>query len=135
MNSLDAGFERTCATMDESSRSLGVAPLRTLLRVNVPLLRGTLLAAGLLVFVDVLKELPLTLILRPFDFDTLATRAFQLAMDEQVARSALPSLLIIAIGLIPVVLLTRLMEGDRAGDGEAAAGALPGVQPDGITRT
>ncbi|MDE0394660.1 MAG: iron ABC transporter permease [Gammaproteobacteria bacterium] len=135
MNSLDAGFERTCANMDESSRSLGVAPLRTLLRVNVPLLRGTLLAAGLLVFVDVLKELPLTLILRPFDFDTLATRAFQLAMDEQVARSALPSLLIIAIGLIPVVLLTRLMEGDRGGDGEAPAGALAGVHPAGITRT
>ena len=93
------------------------------------------LAAGLLVFVDVLKELPLTLILRPFDFDTLATRAFQLAMDEQVARSALPSLLIIAIGLIPVVLLTRLMEGARGGDGEAPAGALAGVHPAGITRT
>ncbi len=109
LNPLDSGFERTCGNLDETSRSLGVPPLRTLLRVDVPLLRGTLLSAGLLVFVDVLKELPLTLILRPFDFDTLATRAFQLAMDEQVARSALPALLIVFTGMIPVILLSRLI--------------------------
>jgi len=113
LNPIDSGFERTCGSLDESSRSLGVSPLRTLLRVDIPILRGTLLAAGLLVFVDVLKELPLTLILRPFDFDTLATRTFQLAMDEQLARSALPSLLIIATGLIPVMLLSRIMGGTR----------------------
>ena len=130
LNSLDSGFERTCAHLDETSRSLGVTPLRTLIRVDVPLLRGTLLAAGLLVFVDVLKELPLTLILRPFDFDTLATRAFQLAMDEQVARSALPALLIIGIGLIPVVLLSRLMGEDG---GEAPAAGLAGAHAPGGT--
>jgi iron(III) transport system permease protein len=77
--------------------------------VDIPLLRGTLVSAGLLVFVDVLKELPLTLILRPFDFDTLATRAFQLAMDEQVAESALPALLVIVVGLVPVLVLSRLI--------------------------
>ena len=111
LNPLDSGFERTCGNLDETSRSLGLPPLRTLLKVDVPLLRGTLLSAGLLVFVDILKELPLTLILRPFDFDTLATRAFQLAMDEQVARSAFPALLIIVTGMIPVILLSRLIGG------------------------
>lgn len=109
LNPLDSGFERTCGNLDETSRSLGVPPLKTLLKVDVPLLRGTLLSAGLLVFVDILKELPLTLILRPFNFNTLATRAFQLAMDEQVARSALPALLIIVTGMIPVILLSRLI--------------------------
>jgi iron(III) transport system permease protein len=109
INPIDSGFERICGNLDETSRSLGATPLRTLLRVDLPLLRGTLAAAGLLVFVDVMKELPLTLILRPFDFDTLATRAFQLASDEQVARSALPALLIIVVGLLPVILLSRLI--------------------------
>jgi iron(III) transport system permease protein len=109
LNPVDAGFERICGNLDETSRSLGSPPMKTLLRVNIPLLKGTLLSAGLLVFVDVLKELPLTLILRPFDFDTLATRTFQLAMDEQVARSALPALLIILTGIVPVIVLSRLI--------------------------
>lgn len=109
INPLDSGFERICGNLDETSRSLGASPMRTLLRVDLPLLKGTLAAAALLVFVDVMKELPLTLILRPFDFDTLATRAFQLASDEQVARSALPALLIICVGLLPVILLSRLI--------------------------
>jgi iron(III) transport system permease protein len=113
LNPIDSGFERICGNLDETSRSLGAPPMRTLLRVNVPLLRGTLLSAGLLVFVDVLKELPLTLILRPFDFDTLATRAFQLAMDEEVARSALPALLIIVTGMVPVIVLSRLIGRSR----------------------
>ncbi len=113
LNPVDSGFERVCGTLDETSRSLGCSPLRTLWRVDLPLLRGTLVAAGLLVFVDVLKELPLTLILRPFDFDTLATRAFQLASDEQVARSALPALLIVAVGTIPVILLSRIIARQR----------------------
>jgi iron(III) transport system permease protein len=114
LNPVDSGFERICGSLDETSRSLGSPPMRTLLRVDIPLLKGTLVSAGLLVFVDVLKELPLTLILRPFDFDTLATRAFQLAMDEQVAESALPALLIILVGTVPVVLLNRLISRQRA---------------------
>lgn len=103
----EAGFERVCGSLDETARSLGQPPFRTLRTVNLPLLRGTLLAAGLLVFVDVLKELPLTLLLRPFDFDTLATTAYQLAEDELVAQSAHPALLIVLTGLIPVLLLNR----------------------------
>jgi len=113
LNPVDSGFERVCGNLDETSRSLGVSPLRTLWKVDLPLLRGTLVAAALLVFVDVLKELPLTLILRPFDFDTLATRAFQLASDEQVARSALPALLIVAVGTVPVILLSRIIARQR----------------------
>jgi len=115
LNPIDSGFERTCRNVDEAARSLGTPPLRTLLRVDIPLLRGAILTAGLLVFVDVLKELPLTLILRPFNFDTLATRAFQLAMDEQVARSSLPALLIILTGLVPILILSRLIRGEREG--------------------
>ncbi len=114
LNPVDSGFERVCGNLDETSRSLGMPPLRTLWKVDLPLLRGTLVSAGLLVFVDVLKELPLTLILRPFDFDTLATRAFQLASDEQVARSALPALLIILVAMVPVILLSRIIARQRA---------------------
>jgi iron(III) transport system permease protein len=108
-SSVEAGLERVCGEVDAASRALGAAPLRTLRRVTLPLLRGTLAGAVLLVFVDVLKELPLTLILRPFNFDTLATKAFQLASIEQVAESAVPALLIIAAGVLPVVLLSRLI--------------------------
>ena len=119
LNPIESGFKRLCGNLDDTSRSLGVAPLKTLWKVDLPLLRGTLISAALLVFVDVLKELPLTLILRPFNFDTLATRAFQLATDEQLARSAVPALLIIVVGLVPVILLNRLIgggEGSRLKD-------------------
>ena len=111
LNPIESGFKRLCGNLDDTSRSLGVPPLKTLWKVDLPLLRGTLISAGLLVFVDVLKELPLTLILRPFNFDTLATRAFQLATDEQLARSAVPALLIIAVGLVPVIVLNKLIGG------------------------
>jgi iron(III) transport system permease protein len=77
--------------------------------VSLPLLRGTLLGAVILVFVDVLKELPLTLILRPFNFDTLATRAYQLATDELVAVSSNYALVIILAGIIPVIVLNRVV--------------------------
>jgi iron(III) transport system permease protein len=112
LNPLESGFKRICGNLDETSRSLGVPPLKTLLKVDLPLLRGTILSAALLVFVDVLKELPLTLILRPFNFDTLATRAFQLATDEQLTQSAMPALLIIAVGLVPVIVLNKLIGRD-----------------------
>jgi iron(III) transport system permease protein len=81
------------------------------------------------VFVDALKELPLTLILRPFDFDTLATRAFQLAMDEQVARSALPALLIVLTGMVPVILLSRLIGQHPEYGSNATPAQLAGPHP------
>src|SRR5690606_10749599 len=108
---VEAGLERIGPNLTEASRMLGVRPLRTLLRVELPLLRGTIVAAGTLVVIDVLKELPLTLILRPFNVDTLATRAFQLATDEQVAESAPAALLVIACATTVIAFLHRTLDG------------------------
>ncbi|MDZ7780080.1 MAG: iron ABC transporter permease [Gemmatimonadota bacterium] len=107
---VEAGLERVGTNLTEASRMLGARPLRTLLRIEVPLLRGTLVAAGTLVVIDVLKELPLTLILRPFNFDTLATRAFQLASDEQIAESAPAALLVILCATVVVAFLHRTLD-------------------------
>ncbi|MEX2584562.1 MAG: iron ABC transporter permease [Gemmatimonadota bacterium] len=108
--SVEAGFTRIGQNLPAASRVLGAPPLRTLARIELPLLRRALLAAGTLVFIDVLKELPLTLILRPFNFDTLATRAFQLASDEQVAQSAPAALLVIVTAGLVVGVLHRSFE-------------------------
>jgi iron(III) transport system permease protein len=107
---VEAGLEKIGDTLTSASRTLGASPLRTLLRIELPLLRGSLVAAATLVVIDVLKELPLTLILRPFNLDTLATRSFQLATDEQVAQSAPAALIIIASASIVVVLLHRTLD-------------------------
>jgi len=111
-NSVDAGYEKIGANLSMASTLLGASPLKTLTRIHIPLLTPSLLAALILVFIDVLKELPLTLILRPFNFDTLATRAFELASDEQLPESAIYALSIILLGLIPVVFLNKLMKGE-----------------------
>jgi iron(III) transport system permease protein len=84
-NSIESGFQNIPLSLDHSSRSLGHSKFKTLAAINMPLLTGPVIAAALLVFIDVLKELPLTLILRPFNFDTLAIRAFEYASDERVA--------------------------------------------------
>ena len=86
---------------------------RVLRAVHVPMLRGTLLTAVLLVFVDVLKELPATLILRPFNFNTLAVRAYELASDERLADASSAALAIVVTGIIPVILLSRSIAVDR----------------------
>jgi iron(III) transport system permease protein len=108
-NPIDAGFKKVCSNLDEASRSLGVSPFPTLLKINIPLIKGTILSGALLVFVDVLKELPLTFILRPFNFNTLATKAFELAGDERVAESSNAALIIIATGILPIILLSNLI--------------------------
>ena len=95
--------------MEDAARSLGLGPAATLARVHLPMMRPSLVTAALLVFVDVMKELPATLVLRPFGSDTLAVVAYNLARDERLAEAALPSLAIVAVGLIPVVLLSRAM--------------------------
>ena len=91
-------------------RTLGCGPSGVTGRVHLPLLRPSLLSAALLVLVDVMKELPATMILRPFNFDTLAVEAFQLATTERLDGAALPSLVIVAVGLVPVVLLCRMLD-------------------------
>ena len=113
LQTVEAGLGQCRRSMDEAARSLGLRPRQVLWRVQVPLLRGSLLTALLLVFVDVLKELPATLILRPFNFNTLAVRAFELAGDERLADSAPAALTIVLAGLIPVVLLSRSITRSR----------------------
>lgn len=115
LNLLQAGLTRMRPTLDDAARTLGSSPLRMLFRVHIPMLRGTLLAAGLLVFVDVVKELPATLILRPFDFDTLAVRVYQLASDERLDEASTGALAIILVGLLPVILLSRMLDRSRPG--------------------
>jgi len=104
---IEAGLARITPAMDASARSLGASPREVFARVHVPLLAPSLFAAALLVFVDVMKELPATLVLRPFNFDTLAVIAYQLAADERLGEAAIPSLTIVAVGVLPVILLSR----------------------------
>ncbi|WMJ72186.1 iron ABC transporter permease [Cytophagaceae bacterium ABcell3] len=110
-NPIDAGFKKVGNSVDEASRSLGAGPFKTLTKIHLPLIKGALLSGALLVFVDVLKELPLTLILRPFNFNTLATKTFELAGDEMIAESAIPALIIIATGVVPIIILSNLISG------------------------
>ena len=104
-NSLESGMARIHPNYDSAARSLGARPGGLLARVHLPLLTPALLTAMLLVFVDVIKELPATLILRPFNFETLATRAYRLASDERLAEASTASLTILAVGLVPTLVL------------------------------
>jgi iron(III) transport system permease protein len=105
--SVQAGLAKITPTMDASARSLGHGLGSMLLRVHTPLLWRSVLTAGLLVFVDVVKELPATLTIRPFNFDTLAVITYQLASDERLAEAALPAFTIVTVALVPVVILAR----------------------------
>ena len=109
LQSVEAGYARVPASVDETARMLGASRARVFWRLHLPLLRRPALAAMLLVFVDVMKELPATLVLRPFGSDTLAVVAYNLARDERLAEAALPSLAIVLVGLLPVVLLSRAL--------------------------
>jgi iron(III) transport system permease protein len=105
--SVQAGLARITPAMDASARSLGHGLGSMLLRVHMPLLWRSVTTAGLLVFVDVIKELPATLTIRPFNFDTLAVITFQLASDERLAEAALPAMTIVLIAFVPVLALAR----------------------------
>ncbi|WP_023596757.1 MULTISPECIES: ABC transporter permease [Pandoraea] len=107
LQSVDAGFARIAPNLDASARSLGVGGWSMLRRVHLPLLRGSVLTAALLVFVDVMKELPATLALRPFNMDTLAVVTNHLAADERLAEAAVPALTLVLVGLLPVLVLAR----------------------------
>ncbi len=107
LHTVESGLLRVTPSMDAAAKSLGCAPLEALRRVHLPLLRGSLFTAGILVFVDVMKELPATLVMRPFNFDTLATQTFTLASDERLAEASTAALAIVAVGLVPVFLLAR----------------------------
>ena len=111
LQSVEAGYARVPLSIDETARTLGAGQRRVFAELHLPLLRRSAGAAALLVFVDVMKELPATLVLRPFGSDTLAVVAYNLARDERLAEAALPSLAIVAVGLIPVILLSRALRG------------------------
>jgi iron(III) transport system permease protein len=109
LQSVQSGYARVPASLDDSARMLGVAGFSLLRRVHWPLLQKPVAAALLLVLVDVMKELPATLVLRPFNTDTLAIMAYQLARDERLGEAALPSLALVLVGLLPVILLSRTL--------------------------
>ena len=109
LQSVQSGYARIPASFDDSARMLGTHDLGLAVRVHWPLLKRSTAAAALLVFVDVMKELPATLVLRPFNSDTLAVVAYQLARDERLGEAALPSLALVLVGLLPVILLSRTL--------------------------
>ena len=114
LGAYEGGIAVVSRNIDAASRVLGENAIGTVRRVHVPLLTPSLLTAALIVFVDVMKELPATLIMRPFNYDTLAVQAFRLASDERLNGAAVPSLMIGAIGLLPVILLCRRVATDKA---------------------
>lgn len=115
LQTVEAALGKIKPSMDDAARSLGMPPTRVLRHVHMPIMRGSMLTALLLVFVDVLKELPATLILRPFNFNTLAVRTFELASDERLADAASAALAIVIAGIIPVILLSRTISRSRPG--------------------
>jgi iron(III) transport system permease protein len=124
LNVVEASLGKVTRSMDFAARSLGRTPLGTLADVHLPIMRGSLLTAAIVVFVDVLKELPATLVLRPFNFDTLATMTFNLASDERLAEAAGPALAIVAVGIIPVYLMARASAQARPGHNAPATKKL-----------
>jgi iron(III) transport system permease protein len=126
-NGIEPGFARITPAMDAAARSLGAGTAETFRRVHAPLHRRSAAAAQLLEYVDVMKELPATMVLRPFNFDTLATQAYAFARDERLAEAALPSLAIVAVGLIPIVALARTWR--RRESSPVPAVALAGAGP------
>lgn len=112
---MEAGLQRLSNGLDNAARSLGADPVKRLLRVDLPIAAPSAISAALIVFVEILKELPATLILRPFNFDTLAVRAYSYASDERLIQAAAPALLITLAGVLPVFFFTRAMIRARAG--------------------
>ncbi|MCZ6721571.1 MAG: iron ABC transporter permease [Proteobacteria bacterium] len=115
LNTVEASLAKVTPSMDDAARTLGCGPGKAFRRVHAPIICGSLLTASLLVIVDVLKELPATLILRPFNFNTLAVRAYELAADERLTDSASSALAIVVAGILPVALLSRAVAASRPG--------------------
>lgn len=114
LHTVESSLAKITPSMDDAARSLGLGQGATLRRVHAPMLRGSLFTAALLVFVDVMKELPATLVMRPFNFDTLATQTYTLASDERLAEASTAALAIVAVGLLPLIVLSRQIRGARA---------------------
>lgn len=104
--SVESSLNKIAPSLDDASRSLGYGSTSTLWNIHTPLMSGGLLTSAMLVFVDVMKELPATLVIRPFNFDTLGIRVYQYASDERLAEAAAPALAIVLVGIIPVIFLS-----------------------------
>ena len=117
LQTVESGLEKIKPSMDDAARSLGCRHRETLFKIHIPLLKSSTLTALMIVFVDVMKELPATLILRPFDFNTLAVRAFELASDERLADSSTAALTIVVVGLLPVIYLSKTISHSRLDQG------------------
>ena len=113
LQAVESGLGKIKPSMDAAARSLGSRPVETLFKIHIPLMKSSTLTALMIVFFDVLKELPATLILRPFDFNTLAVRAFELASDERLADSSISALTIVLVGLAPVIYLSKIISQSR----------------------
>ncbi len=115
-NTIEASLTKIEPCLDDAARSLGHSSSSTLMKVHLPMMRGGVLTAGMLVFVDVMKELPATIVIRPFNFDTLAVRVYNLASDERLAEAAGPALAIVLVGIIPVIVLSLKIAQSRRGN-------------------
>lgn len=111
--SVESSLNKISPNLDDASRSLGYGTTGTLCKIHTPLMTGGLLTALMLVFVDVMKELPATLVIRPFNFDTLAIRVYQYASDERLAEAAAPALAIVVVGIVPVIFLSWRIASSR----------------------
>ncbi|MEA5445235.1 iron ABC transporter permease [Gammaproteobacteria bacterium AB-CW1] len=117
-NPVNANLLRVSSTLDDAARGMGLGPLGVIARVHFPLVRGGLITGAILVFVDVMKEMPITLMLRPFGWETLALRIYEMTAEGQWERAALPALTLVLVGLVPVILLTRRLDD---GGGQSAS--------------
>jgi len=115
INTVEAALGKIKPVMDEVAKTTGMRAVIIVKRIHIPMMRGSLLTALLLVFVDVLKELPATLILRPFNFNTLAVRTYELANEELLAEAAVPALAIVIAGIIPVIIISNSISRSRPG--------------------
>ncbi|MFO0988550.1 MAG: iron ABC transporter permease [Alphaproteobacteria bacterium] len=128
LGAVESGFTRVTPHMDDAGRMLGYGPGGIFRRIHAPMLKGSILTAALLVFVDVMKELPATLMLRPFNFDTLAIRTYEFASDEQLKLAAPGALAIVAVGIVPVILLSRAVAKARPGTVNESSAAIQALR-------
>ena len=109
-NSIEAGFEKVGTSFTEASRGMGYSTLKSFFRIDIPMVKGAILGGFILVFVDILKELPLTLFLQPFNFSTLATQAYRYASDEMYHEAALAAILIILVSALSIFFFHKFLE-------------------------
>jgi iron(III) transport system permease protein len=129
LQTVDASLEKVRPSMEDAARSLGCGPVESLLRIHVPIMARGLFTAALLVFVEVMKELPATLVMRPFNFDTLATQVYTLAHDERLAEASTAALAIVAVGVIPLIAISRNIAHARRVTGAELLPREPAAEP------